>query len=97
MTIKEAVLKSLDEIQKPIGSFELCDYILSKKYVEFKRRLNIKVGETTNDGIFSLSCIRCVGACGLSPVVTIGEKVYGRVTPQQVRRIIDEYMMLEED
>jgi NADH-quinone oxidoreductase subunit E/NADP-reducing hydrogenase subunit HndA len=64
---------------------------------EFKRRLNIKVGETTNDGIFSLSCIRCVGACGLSPVVTIGEKVYGRVTPQQVRRIIDEYMMLEED
>lgn len=36
MTIKEAVLKSLDEIQKPIGSFELCDYILSKKYVEFK-------------------------------------------------------------
>ena len=64
---------------------------------EFKRRLNIKVGETTNDGIFSLSCIRCVGACGLSPVVTIGEKVYGRVTPQQVRRIIDEYMMLEKD
>lgn len=36
MTIKEAVLRSLDEIQKPIGSFELCDYILSKKYVEFK-------------------------------------------------------------
>ncbi|UOE40617.1 hypothetical protein MTP09_12010 [Chryseobacterium suipulveris] len=36
MTIKEAVLKSLEEIQKPIGSFELCDYILSKKYVEFK-------------------------------------------------------------
>ncbi|HCN11244.1 MAG TPA: hypothetical protein DIS75_02720 [Chryseobacterium sp.] len=36
MTIKEAVLKSLDEIQKPIGSYELCDYILSKEYVEFK-------------------------------------------------------------
>lgn len=36
MTIKEAVLKSLDEIQKPISSYELCDYILSKEYVEFK-------------------------------------------------------------
>jgi len=63
---------------------------------EFKRRLNIKTGETTRDGVFSLSCIRCVGACGLAPVVTIGEKVYGRVSPQQVRRIIDEYLLLEE-
>lgn len=63
---------------------------------EFKRRLNIGVGETSADGLFSLNCIRCVGACGLAPVVTVGEKVYGRVTPQQVKRIIDEYIQMEE-
>lgn len=63
---------------------------------EFKRRLEIAVGETSGDGLFSLNCIRCVGACGLAPVVTVGEKIYGRVTPQQVRRIIDEYIQMEE-
>lgn len=63
---------------------------------EFKRRLDIGIGDTTADGLFSLSCIRCVGACGLAPVVSVGEKIYGRVTPQQVRRIIDEYIQKEE-
>ena len=43
---------------------------------EFKRVLGIEVGETTPDGKFSLDCLRCVGACGLAPVVMIGEKVY---------------------
>lgn len=64
---------------------------------EFKRRLNIGVGGTTSDGLFSLNSIRCVGACGLAPVVSVGEKIYGRVTPQQVRRIIDEYIQKEEE
>lgn len=58
---------------------------------EFKRRLDVKVGETTPDGKFSLSCLRCVGACGLAPVVTIGERVYGRVSPDDVKKILDEY------
>lgn len=58
---------------------------------EFKRALNIPVGETTADGKFSLSCLRCVGACGLAPVVTIGDKVYGRVSPDGVREILAEY------
>lgn len=58
---------------------------------EFKRMLNIKVGETTPDGKFSLNCLRCVGACGLAPVVLIGEKVYGRVSPDGVRDILKEY------
>ena len=58
---------------------------------EFKRRLDIKVGETTPDGKFSLSCLRCVGACGLAPVITIGERVYGRVAPEDVKKILDEY------
>jgi NADP-reducing hydrogenase subunit HndA len=58
---------------------------------EFKKRLNIKVGETSPDGKYSLSCLRCVGACGLAPVVLIGEKTYGRVSPDGVKDILKEY------
>jgi NADH-quinone oxidoreductase subunit E/NADP-reducing hydrogenase subunit HndA len=58
---------------------------------EFKRILDVKVGETTPDGKFSLSCLRCVGACGLAPVVMVGEKVYGRVSPDGVKDIVKEY------
>ncbi len=58
---------------------------------EFKRLLDIKVGETTEDGKFSLSSLRCVGACGLAPVVLVGERVYGRVAPADVENIINEY------
>lgn len=58
---------------------------------EFKRQLKVEVGESTIDGKFSINCLRCVGACGLAPVVTIGEKVFGRVTPGQVKEIIAEY------
>ena len=58
---------------------------------EFKRQLNIEVGETTADGKFSLSCLRCVGACGLAPVVLVGDKTYGRVSPEGVKDILAEY------
>ena len=58
---------------------------------EFKRILKINVGETTPDGKFSLTSLRCVGACGLAPVVLIGEKVYGRVTPGKVEKILKEF------
>ena len=58
---------------------------------EFKRLLNINVGETTPDGKFSLTSLRCVGACGLAPVVLIGEKVYGRVVPGDVEKILQEF------
>jgi NADH-quinone oxidoreductase subunit E/NADP-reducing hydrogenase subunit HndA len=59
---------------------------------EFRRILKIQVGETTANGKFSLSCLRCVGACGLAPVVMIGDKVYGRVSPDSVKDILDEYL-----
>lgn len=58
---------------------------------EFKRQLKVEVGESTPDGKFSINCLRCVGACGLAPVVTVGEKVFGRVAPSQVKEIIAEY------
>lgn len=58
---------------------------------EFKKELKIEVGETTPDGTFSISCLRCVGACGLAPVVMVGEKTYGRVSPEMVKDIIKEH------
>lgn len=58
---------------------------------EFKKELSIEVGETTGDGKFSISCLRCVGACGLAPVVMVGDKTYGRVAPEMVSDIINEY------
>lgn len=59
---------------------------------EFKKHLEIEVGETSADGKFSLSCLRCVGACGLAPVVLVGDKTYGRIAPDDVKEIIGEYM-----
>jgi NADP-reducing hydrogenase subunit HndA len=58
---------------------------------EFKKELGIKVGESTPDGKFSLTCLRCVGACGLAPVVLVGEKTYGRLAPDDVKAILKEY------
>lgn len=58
---------------------------------EFKQLLKINVGQTTPDGKFSLACLRCVGACGLAPVVLVGDKVYGRVAPEGVKQILAEY------
>ena len=59
---------------------------------EFKKQLEIEVGETDVNGMFSLSCLRCVGACGLAPVVQVGDKTYGRVAPDDVKDIIAEYI-----
>ncbi len=58
---------------------------------EFKRVLKIDVGEVTPDGKFSIDALRCIGACGLAPVILIGEKVYGRITPKEVKKILREY------
>jgi NADH-quinone oxidoreductase subunit E/NADP-reducing hydrogenase subunit HndA len=58
---------------------------------EFKRQLKLDVGETSEDGKFSINCLRCVGACGLAPVVMIGDKTYGRVSPDEVKEILKEY------
>jgi NADH-quinone oxidoreductase subunit E/NADP-reducing hydrogenase subunit HndA len=58
---------------------------------EFKKELGIEVGESTKDNKFSLSSLRCVGACGLAPVVLVGDKTYGRVAPDDVKGILKEY------
>ena len=58
---------------------------------ELKRELNIEVGGITPDGKFSLDCLRCVGACGLAPVMLIGDKVYGRIEAKEVKEILEKY------
>lgn len=57
----------------------------------FEEKLNIKNGQTTPDGKFSMSSLRCVGACGLAPVVMVGDKVYGSVDPDNVEKILEEF------
>jgi NADH-quinone oxidoreductase subunit E/NADP-reducing hydrogenase subunit HndA len=56
-----------------------------------KKELSIDVGGITADGKFSLDCLRCVGACGLAPVMSIGDKVYGHVEPKEIKDILTRY------
>lgn len=58
---------------------------------EIIKELGINDGECTADGRFSLDTCRCVGACGLAPVMLVNEDVYGKVTPDQVKGILDKY------
>lgn len=57
---------------------------------EFEKELGIKTGQTTEDGKFTIEILRCVGACGLAPVVTVNDKVYGHVTTADVKNILAE-------
>ena len=58
---------------------------------ELETKLGIKSGGITPDGKFSLDACRCIGACGLAPVMTINDHVYGRLTPDQIGPILAEY------
>ena len=54
-------------------------------------QLDIKCGECTPDGLFSLDSCRCVGACGLAPVLMVNDEVFGKLTPDRVKWILDGY------
>ena len=56
-----------------------------------KEMLKVDVGECTADGRFSIDATRCIGACGLAPVMTVNEDVYGRLLPEEVPGIIEKY------
>lgn len=58
---------------------------------DLQNQLGIKSGETTADGLFSIDALRCVGACGLAPVVLVGEDVYGRDEAKDVKTILKKY------
>lgn len=61
-----------------------------------KERLQIQEGETTPDGKFSIDATRCVGACGLAPVFTVNNEVYGKATVKKLDEVLDEYMKKED-
>ena len=61
---------------------------------EVIHQLGITSGETTADGKFTIQDTRCLGCCGLAPVMTINEDVYGRLVPGQVKDILDKYRAL---
>lgn len=58
---------------------------------ELKNQLKVQEGCTTSDGNFQLEVVRCVGCCSIAPVIVVGEKVYSKVTPDEVASIISEY------
>ena len=57
--------------------------------------LGIQFGETTKDGLFSLDSTRCLGTCGLAPVVMVDDQVYGPITPSEISIILEKYFKKE--
>ena len=60
-------------------------------YSQISDALGIKSGECTPDGKFSLEACRCIGACGLAPVLTVNDEAYGRLTAEEVEHILAKY------
>lgn len=60
-----------------------------------QKELGLKLGGVTKDGLFSLDSLRCIGACGLAPVMLVGKDVHGKVKPEDVKKIIAKYKELE--
>ena len=58
---------------------------------KFSEILNIKPGETTEDGLFTLDALRCIGACGIAPAISISGTVYPKMTVDKVPALIEEY------
>ena len=56
-----------------------------------EKQFNIREGETTEDRMFTLESVRCLGACGLGPVVVVDEDVHGRVKPAKLKEILSQY------
>lgn len=85
---------------KPKGKYHIavclgtaCFVKGSEKIIDrVKERLGIEVGQTTKDGKFSLEATRCVGACGLAPVFTVNNEVYGKATVKMMDEVLDKYM-----
>ena len=84
---------------KPAGKYLISVCLGTACYVKGSQKvldklseeLNIPVGDTTDDGNFTLTATRCLGACGLAPVMTINEEVYGRLTPEAIPGILAKY------
>lgn len=84
---------------KPKGKFKINICMGTACYVKganlilekLQEKLGIHVGDCTDDGKFSLEACRCIGACGLAPVIMINDDVYGRLSPDDIEQILDKY------
>ena len=65
--------------------------LIPSNYEKLQEKLHISGGECTEDGKFSLDACRCIGACGLAPVMTINDDVYGRLTGDELDEILAKY------
>ncbi|MBQ9604684.1 MAG: NAD(P)H-dependent oxidoreductase subunit E, partial [Firmicutes bacterium] len=63
---------------------------------KFCEVLKIQPGETTEDGLFTIDALRCIGACGIAPAVSINGKVYPKMTVSQVTEVVAQYLIAEE-
>jgi NADH:ubiquinone oxidoreductase subunit E len=84
---------------KPIGKYVISVCMGTACYVKgagdvldaIKKELNLKVGDTTEDGLFTLQEARCLGACGLAPVIMVNNKIHGGLTAKSVVDVISDY------
>lgn len=84
---------------KPIGKYVIAICLGTACYVKgageildtLKEELKIDIGGTTEDKLFTLQEARCIGACGLAPVIMIGDKIYGELTPKKTVEILNNY------
>ena len=92
------VFKELARTGKIVRRDGLGYYVKGAEKVlsEIERVLGVKADSNpTPDGLFSISALRCVGACGLAPVMVVNGKVYGKVTPAKAVEVIKEYQAKE--
>ena len=64
---------------------------------KFSELLHIQPGQTTEDGLFTLDALRCIGACGIAPAVTINGTVYPKMTAAQVSEVVNKYLQEEKE
>lgn len=87
---------------QPKGKFKISICMGTACYVKgashildkLQEKLGIHVGDCTEDGRFSLDACRCIGACGLAPVMMINDDVYGRLVPDEIEGILEKYASL---
>ena len=90
---------------KPKGKFVIGCCLGTACYVKgaqgvidkFSELIGIKPGETSEDGLFTLDALRCIGACGIAPAVSINGKVYPKVSVDAVKGIVDEYKAMAKE
>ena len=78
----------------PKGEYQIAVCLGTACYVNVKQRLGIEVGECTEDGKYSIDATRCIGACGLAPVLTVNDEVYGKITVDDVADILKKYQAI---